>query len=169
MSQAATPAAPAKKLSVIEMFMAGAKKGFYIGVEQILPAMVLGYVLVEFLTLTGLVDLLGKLFGPVLAVFGLPGEAVVVLIAAFFAKASGAAAGLNMYNAGQLSAAQATVCIMPSMLMGTLVGHYARIVLVADANPKYRGLLLAIPLIDSALGMLIVRILLTVMGVWTVA
>ena len=35
--------------SVIEIFMGGCKKGFYIGVEQILPAMILGYAIVRFL------------------------------------------------------------------------------------------------------------------------
>ena len=48
--------------------------------------------------------------------------------------------------------------------MGTLVGHYARIVLVANASTKYRMLLLAVPIFDAIVGMLIVRVLLTVMG-----
>ncbi len=50
------------------------------------------------------------------------------------------------------------------MLMGTLVGHFARIVLVTDTNPKHRGLLLAIPVIVSVVGMLLMRVVLTVMG-----
>ena len=70
--------------SVIEIFMGGCKKGFYIGVEQILPAMILGYAIVRFLELTGVIPILGTVFGPVMRVFGLPGEAVVVLISAFF-------------------------------------------------------------------------------------
>ncbi|GAA0230707.1 hypothetical protein [Metaclostridioides mangenotii] len=34
------------KKSIVEIFMNGAKKGFYIGVEQILPAMIMGYMIV---------------------------------------------------------------------------------------------------------------------------
>ena len=149
---------------VIEVFMDGAKKGFYICIEQILPAMILGYVLVQFLQLTGLVLLLGKVFGPVMGLFGLPGEAVVVFLSAFFAKAAGAATAANLYAEGIINAAQATILIMPCMLMGTLVGHYARIVLVANTNTKYRMLLLAVPIFDSIVGMIIMRVLLTVMG-----
>jgi spore maturation protein SpmB len=152
------------KKTMIEVFMGGAKKGFYIGVEQILPAMVLGYVIVQFLQLTGLVDVLGKIFGPVMGIFGLPGETIIVLISAFFAKAAGAATAANLYTQGLITAAQATILIMPSMLMGTLVGHYARIVLVADVNKKYRGLLLAVPIFDTIVGMLLMRIILTFMG-----
>lgn len=153
-----------QKKSIIEIFMTGAKNGFYVGVEQILPAMILGYVIVQFLKITGLVDLLGMVFGPVMGVFGLPGESVVVLVSAFFAKAAGAATAANMYTSGLITAAQATILFMPCMLMGTLVGHYARIVLVSDVNPKYRLVMWAIPIIDSIAGMLFMRILLKMMG-----
>lgn len=158
-----TKAAEPKK-NIIEVFMNGCKRGFYIGVEQILPAMVLGYAIVQFLQLTGLVDILGKVFGPVMGIFGLPGEAVVVLVSAFFSKAAGAGTAANLFTNGLINGAQATILVMPCMLMGTLIGHYARIVLVAGTNEKHRGLLLAVPLIDSVLGMLIMRLVLTVMG-----
>lgn len=152
------------KRSIIEVFMTGAKKGYYIGVEQILPAMILGYVLVNFLQITGVVDILGKIFGPVMGVFGLPGESVIVFISAFFAKAAGAATAANMYMQGLITPAQATILIMPCMLMGTLVGHYARIVLVAGTNQKYRNLLLLVPIVNTVVGMLIMRLTLTLMG-----
>ena len=42
----------AAKKNIIEIFMGGCKKGFYIGVEMILPAMILGYAIVQFLKLT---------------------------------------------------------------------------------------------------------------------
>lgn len=140
------------------------KKGFYIGVEQIVPAMVLGYIIIQFLQLTGLVEIIGMVFTPIMAIFGLPGESVIVLVSAFFAKAAGAATAANLYAAGTITAAQATILLIPSMLMGTLVGHFARIVLVTDTNPKHRGLLLAIPVIVSVVGMLLMRVVLTVMG-----
>ena len=150
--------------SVIEIFMGGCKKGFYIGVEQILPAMILGYAIVRFLGLTGIIPILDTVFGPVMGIFGLPGESVVVLISAFFSKAAGAATAANLYAQGIINGVQATILIIPSMLMGTLVGHYARIVLVADVNPKHRLLLLAVPIFDSIVGMFLMRFLLSVMG-----
>lgn len=153
-----------RKKSAVEVFMGGAKKGFYIGVEQIVPAMVLGYIIIQFLQLTGLVEIIGMVFTPIMAIFGLPGESVIVLVSAFFAKAAGAATAANLYAAGTITAAQATILLIPSMLMGTLVGHFARIVLVTDTNPKHRGLLLAIPVIVSVVGMLLMRVVLTVMG-----
>ena len=47
--------------------------------------------LIAFLKISGIMPIIGHLLGPVMAIFGLPGEASVVLLAAFFAKAAGAA------------------------------------------------------------------------------
>lgn len=150
--------------SAIEVFMNGAKRGVQIGLNQIAPAMILGYTIVALLKLTGLIDVIGTVFGPIMGVFGLPGESVVVLISAFFAKAAGAATAANLFMEGSINAAQATILLVPCMLMGTLIGHYARIVLVAGANQKHRGILLVIPIITSLLGMLAMKMILIMMG-----
>lgn len=160
-----TPAAKPKK-SIIECFLQGCGKGFDIGIKQIAPAMILGYVLVYVLQATGLMDILGTVFTPVMAIFGLPGEAVAVLISAFFAKASGCGTAAMMYAEGTLTLAQATILLPACILMGTLIGHYARIVLVTGSNKKWHPLLLAIPLLDAAIAMLITRGILAVMGIF---
>ncbi|MFT5875425.1 MAG: hypothetical protein ACI8WT_004418 [Clostridium sp.] len=85
-------------------------------------------------------------------------------ISAFFAKAAGAATAASLYASGVITAAQATILLMPSMLMGTLVGHYARLVLVAGTSGKYRLIMIAIPIIDSIIGMFLMKTMLTVMG-----
>ncbi|MBP8784508.1 MAG: hypothetical protein KBH12_03435 [Synergistaceae bacterium] len=164
MSEPTTDTTAASSKNIIEVFMNGCKKGFYIGVEMILPAMVLGYAIVQFLKLTGLVSIIGKVFGPIMGLFGLPGESVAVLVSAFFSKAAGAATAANMYSEGLINATQATILLVPCMLMGTLVGHYARIVLVADVDKKYRSLLLFVPIFDSIVGMILMRIILGLMG-----
>ena len=59
-----------QKKSIIETFLACCKKGFYTGVEQIIPAMILGYALVQVLKLTGIMDILATICQPVMAIFG---------------------------------------------------------------------------------------------------
>lgn len=110
-------------------------------------------------------DLLGTVFSPVMGIFGLPGEAFAVLISAFFAKAAGAASGANMYATGVLTMSQAAMMLPACMLMGTLIGHYARIVLVSGTNHKWHGLLLVVPLFDAALSLWIMKVLFMVMGI----
>ena len=156
--------APKQKLSVVEEFVAGAKKGFYIGAEMIAPAMVLAFVLIQFLTITGLMTVVGKALGPVMAIFGLPGEAIVALVAAFFAKAAGCATAATLYSKGLINASQATILFPACVTMGTLIGHFVRIVIVSNANKKWHPLLLAVPLLDAVIVMFLTRILLAFMG-----
>ena len=153
------------KLSVIEEFVAGAKKGFYIGAEMIAPAMVLAYVLIQFLDITGLMTIVGRLLGPVMAIFGLPGEAIVALVAAFFAKAAGCATAATLYSKGIITAQQATILFPACVTMGTLIGHFVRIVIVSNANKKWHPLLLCIPIVDAIIVMWLTRIVLNIMGV----
>ena len=146
------------KPSIVEEFVAGAKKGFYIGAEMIAPAMVLAFVLIEFLNITGLMTIVGQAVGPVMAVFGLPGEAIVALVAAFFAKAAGCATAASLYSQGIIDAKQATILFPACVTMGTLIGHFVRIVITSNANKKWHPLLLCIPLIDAAVVMLLTRV-----------
>ena len=141
-----------KKPSIISTFLGGCYRGFEVGIKNIVPAMILGYTLVYILQATGVMDLLGSVLSPVMGVFGLPGEAVAVLISAFFAKAAGCGTA-------------ATMLFPACILMGTLIGHYARIVLVADADKKWHGLLLAVPLFDAVISLFMMKIILTFMGI----
>lgn len=149
------------KKGVIEAFMEGSKKGFYIGVEIITPAMVLGYVIIQFCQLTGLMDIIGKLLSPIMVIFGLPGQAMIALIAAFFAKAAGAAATANLYATGVINAKQATILFPATIVMGTLVSNYVRNVIVSKVNKKWHTLLLLIPIIDAIMVMFLVRAILS--------
>lgn len=154
-----------KKPSIISTFLGGCYRGFEVGIKNIVPAMILGYTLVYILQATGVMDLLGNVLSPVMGVFGLPGEAVAVLISAFFAKAAGCGTAATMYASGILTMGQATMLFPACILMGTLIGHYARIVLVADANKKWHGLLLAVPLFDAVISLFMMKIILAFMGI----
>lgn len=155
-------AAEQAKANIVEEFMKGAKKGFYIAAEMIAPAMVMAYALIVFLRITGLMDLLGTVLSPVMGVFGLPGEAVVALLAAFFAKAAGCAAAATLYGDGIIDAAQATILFPACVTMGTLVGHFARIVLVSGANQRFYPILFAAPVVDAVIVMFLTRIVISV-------
>jgi spore maturation protein SpmB len=144
--------------NIVEEFMKGAKKGFYISIEMIAPAMVMAYALIAFLNIAGLMPIIGAALNPFMAVFGLPGEAVVALVAAFFAKAAGCAAAATLYTTGKIDATQATILFPACVTMGTLVGHFARIVLVSNANKKFYPVLFAAPVVDAVIVMFLTRL-----------
>ncbi|HBK27167.1 MAG TPA: nucleoside recognition protein [Dialister sp.] len=153
-----------RELSIPEYFMLGAKKGFYITVELIAPAMVMAYTLITFLKLAGIMPIIGEILSPVMGLFGLPGEASVVLLAAFFAKAAGAATAAGMYMNGTISAVHATILFPACITMGTLIGHFARVVMVAKVRSCYYPIMLATPIVDAMIAMWVTRGVLFVMG-----
>jgi spore maturation protein SpmB len=150
--------------NMVEAFMVGAKKGFYMMVEIILPALILGFVLVKVLEILGIMAIAGKYISPVMAMFGLPGEAVVVLIAAFFAKAAGAATAANLYSQGVLTAAQATIVFPATITMGTLVGNFVRVIMVTQTNIRWFPLMVITAMLDAAIVMLLTRFALSFHG-----
>lgn len=89
--KAEAPKAAAPKRTLIEEFIFGAKSGMYLALERIIPSMIMAYVIIIVLRTTGLMTIIGNLVSPIMAVFGLPGEAIISLVSAFFAKAAGAA------------------------------------------------------------------------------
>ena len=165
MNTPGTVAAQQAKRSLLEEFIFGAKNGFYLGVEKIIPAMILAYVLILFLKITGLMAIIGNVISPVMAIFGLPGEAIVALISAFFAKAAGAATAATLYADGTINAVQATILFPATITLGTLIGHFVRCVVASGANPKHHPMLVAIPIIDAVLSMFLTRMIITFMGI----
>lgn len=154
-----------KKLSAPELFMQGAKKGFYIGVELITPAMVMAYALLAFLKYLGIMPIIGEVLGPVMGIFGLPGEASLALLAAFFAKAAGAATAASLYAAGTITAAQATILFPACITMGTLIGHFARVVMVCQVRSLYYPVMFLTPIIDAVVVMWLTRAVLFFCGI----
>ena len=96
-----------------------------------------------------------------MSVFGVPGAGIVVLIAAFFTKASGCATAAMLVADGTLTLDQGMILFPACILMGTLIGHYARIVLVSGANRKHHPLLFAVPIIDAIISMFIMRVIMS--------
>lgn len=153
------------KRTIIEEFVYGAKNGMYLGLERIVPAMIMAYVLILILRLTGLMTIIGTAVAPIMALFGLPGEAVICLVSAFFAKAAGCATAATLYADGVITAGQATILFPACITMGTLVGHFVRCVVASGTNAKHHALMVAIPIVDALLSMLLIRGLLLVMGI----
>ena len=65
MSEQKTAVPVKQKASIVDVFLKGCAKGFKVGIENITPAMILGYVLVYILRETGLMDRLGVVMSPV--------------------------------------------------------------------------------------------------------
>lgn len=63
-----------------DIFVVGARKGFNIAINNLMPNVVMAYVISEMLNLLGVMTLVGHIFAPLMGLLGLPGEAVTVLL-----------------------------------------------------------------------------------------
>ena len=75
--------------TIVDIFVDGARKGWNIAVASIVPNVIMAFAVIQVLKITGLLQLLGNVFAPVMAIFGLPGEAAMVLLAAWIANGGG--------------------------------------------------------------------------------
>ena len=108
----------------------------------------------------GLFSLADEGFDPAPAV-----AAALALLAAFFAKAAGAATAASLYAAGTITAAQATILFPACITMGTLIGHFARVVMVCQVRSLYYPVMFLTPIIDAVIVMWLTRAILFFYGI----
>ena len=60
--------------NVMDMFIDGARRGFTIATTNLLPNVVMAFVIIQALKITGLLDWVGHICEPVMALWGLPGN-----------------------------------------------------------------------------------------------
>ena len=117
----------AKRGNVIDAFVDGARNGLKIAFNSMLPNTLFGFTLTIILNLTGLADVIGVVFAPVMRIFGLPGVAATAVMAIFLSM--GGAAGVTVYRRpadrapGGDSAARAAALRSADPVYGTASGN----------------------------------------------
>ncbi|MGI6574930.1 MAG: nucleoside recognition domain-containing protein [bacterium] len=154
--------AESRQKSIFENFIDGARRGWEIGIKSMLPSIVMAYVLIQILTVTGIIDVLAKVFTPVMGIFGLPGIAVVALVAGFFSKGGGCAAAAALYTEGSITEVHATMLLPAIILFGGLLGQWVRIVVLAGVPPARYLWMFVIAAINSVLALYVMKIILSI-------
>lgn len=67
---------PAHSHNPFDIFVTGARKGFHIATHNLMPNVLMAYVIAEVLNLLGVMGFIGQVFAPIMGLFGLPGEAI---------------------------------------------------------------------------------------------
>lgn len=92
--------------NVMDMFIDGARRGFTIATTNLLPNVVMAFVIIQALKITGLLDWVGHICEPVMALWGLPGEAATVLLAALMSMGGAVGVAASLATAGALTGAR---------------------------------------------------------------
>jgi spore maturation protein SpmB len=143
--------------SLADVFVDGARKGFTIGCNSILPNVLMAFAIIQVLKVTGLLTLLGKLFAPVMAIFGLPGEALMVLLGSFMSMGGGVGVAASLFANGTLNNVHITILLPAIFLMGSLLQYMGRLLGTANVQTRYYPILFGICIINALLAMLVMR------------
>jgi len=141
-----------------DIFVVGARKGFNIAINNLMPNVVMAYVIAEMLNLLGVMHILGMVFAPLMGLLGLPGEAITVLLTSWLSSSAGTGVAMSLLAKGTLSASQITILAPAIFLMGSQLQYMGRLLGVADVPKKYWPLLMLTSIINSIISMIIVRI-----------
>jgi len=150
-------AKPATSNNPFDIFVIGARKGFQIAINNLLPNVLMAYVIAEILNLVGAMQFIGRVFAPVMGLFGLPGEAVTVLITTWLSSSAGTGVAVSLISKGQLNGTHATILIPALFLMGAQLQYMGRLLGVADVPKKYWPLLMVVSIVNACIAMIVMR------------
>lgn len=141
----------------IDLFIVGARKGWNMGVNNILPNVIMAYALAEILKILGVLSWLGKVCGPIMGLFNLPGEAVTVLLTAWLSMSAGAGIMASLYKSGVFTTTHVTILLTAIFLMGAQLQYLGRLLGVAGVPIKYWPLLCITSIFNAAVAMFVIK------------
>lgn len=147
-----------EKPMLTDVFVSGVKRGWGIATGSMLPNVLMAFILIYVLKLTGILDLIGTVCGPVMKVFGLPGEALMVLLAAWLSMGGGVGVASSLFAAGSLSLHDIAVIAPAMYLMGSQVQYIGRLLGVVGTPGKYIPVMVLISIINALLALLVMQI-----------
>ena len=137
--------------NVMDMFIDGARRGFTIATTNLLPNVVMAFVIIQALKITGLLDWVGHICEPVMALWGLPGEAATVLLAALMSMGGAVGVAASLATAGALTGHDVTVLLPAMYLMGNPG--------TAEVNAKYYPHIITVCVINALLSIWVMQLI----------
>jgi Uncharacterized membrane protein len=145
--------------NVIDVFVSGARKGWDIAVTSIVPNVLFAFVLIEIMQVSGFMGFMEWLCTPVMAIFGLPGAAMAVVLAALMSINGGGGVAAALYASGSLEATHVTMMVPMIMLMGAKVQFLGRMLGTAGVQKRFFLPLLGVSILNGILSLFVMRFL----------
>jgi len=142
----------------LDIFITGARKGFNVAVNNLVPNVMMAYVIAHILHILGVMDFLGHYCAPIMGIFGLPGESIMVLLTAWLSGSAGVGIAANLV-AHQIIGSNEVAILLPAIfLMGSQLQYMGRLLGVADCPKKYWPLLMLISILNAVIAMFVMRL-----------
>ena len=146
-----------KSNNPFDIFIIGTKKGLNIGLYSLLPNVLMAFVLTYMLQLFGVMNWLGENCGGVMGIFGLPGEALSVLLATWLSCGAGVGVAASLAHSGALDNHAITILAPAFILMASQIQYMGRLLGVAGVPKKYWPMLMGNSVLMACLGMWLMR------------
>ena len=120
-----------------DVFVEGARKGWDIAIHNTIPNVIMAFVVIYILKVSGALDIIGKYLGFIMLPLGLPGESIAVFMAAFLSWGGSAGVLVALVQNGTLTAPDIAVLIPGMALVGSTVQYMGRVLGVLGIPGKH--------------------------------
>ena len=136
-----------EKPLITDVFVKGARQGWDLATKSMLPNLVMAFVLIKALNVTGLLHYIGLVFEPMMSVFGLPGESAMILASSWLSVGGGLGVLIAFITDGVMNGEQVAI-ILPSMfIMGGQLQYMGRCLGVIGIKDKMLYVIMIIPIV----------------------
>lgn len=147
-----------KKMMVTDVFVNGALQGWSIATHSTIPNVLMAFVIIKMLTISGALTFIGKCLGPIMAVFGLPGEAAMILLGAWMSMGGGVGVAVALFDKGSINGTELAIVIPAIYLMGSQVQYMGRCLGVIGIQGSDLFKIMAVPPIVAFLSLWVMRL-----------
>ena len=142
-----------------DVFVEGARKGWDIAVHNTIPNVLMAFVIIHILKVSGALDIIGKYLGFVMLPLGHPGESIAVIMAAFLSWGGSAGVLVALVQGGTLTAPDIAVLIPGMALVGSTVQYMGRVLGVLGIPGKHYLVLFGICILNAYLAMFVMSLI----------
>ena len=144
---------------ITDVFVKGAVQGWQIAVSSTIPNVLMAFVIIKILQHSGLLALIGQAFGPVMGIFGLPGEAATVLLGGWMSMGGGVGVAVALFDQGVINGTHVAILAPSIFLMGSQVQYMGRCLGVIGIKGKDMLMIMAVPILTAVLSLFVMRLI----------
>ncbi len=144
---------------VTDVFVKGAVQGWNIAVTSTIPNVLMAFVIIKVLNHSGLLALIGQLFQPVMAIFGLPGEAATVLLGGWMSMGGGVGVAVSLFDQGILNGDHIAIVAPSIFLMGSQVQYMGRCLGVIGVKGADILKIMALPITTAFISLFVMKLI----------
>ena len=151
-------ATTSKKMMITDVFVNGAFQGWNFATHSTIPNVLMAFVIIKMLNISGALDFIGTCLGPVMAIFGLPGEAAMILLGGWMSMGGGVGVAVALFDKGAVDGTQLAIVIPAIYLMGSQVQYMGRCLGVIGIQGSDMFKIMAVPPIVALLSLWVMRL-----------